>query len=349
MRTCLTLLIALGLIGSGLAWQDPPAKKGDPPAKEEAKKDDAKKDDAKKTPAEELKEIQAAFNKNQSDIGAAYGKAKDDAERQKLIADFNKVNAELAERCLKVAEAHADDPAAADLLLLAIGRGRGGASGAKAEDLLISAYVAKADLADIQQKLARANLFNANKVLVALVDRVEKDSAHPKALDLLSLVTNQTQYNPGSPAGKRAGELLFTKFIDSDKLDAFCRSLGNSRDPKATEKLATILEKNPHKNVKAAALLAMANRQLNRRSEWNLPDAKYTETMNQARQYLERIVKEFGDTPIATQAKKDLQDSEVRGIGKITPEIKGEDIDAKEFKISDYRGKVVLLDFWGHW
>jgi hypothetical protein len=35
--------------------------------------------------------------------------------------------------------------------------------------------------------------------------------------------------------------------------------------------------------------------------------------------------------------------------GKPAPEIAGEDIDGKAFKLSDYRGKVVLLDFWGHW
>jgi hypothetical protein len=36
-------------------------------------------------------------------------------------------------------------------------------------------------------------------------------------------------------------------------------------------------------------------------------------------------------------------------VGNIAPEIEGEDIDGKTFKLSDYRGKVVLLDFWGHW
>src|SRR4051812_31353276 len=32
-------------------------------------------------------------------------------------------------------------------------------------------------------------------------------------------------------------------------------------------------------------------------------------------------------------------------IGKVAPDIVGEDIDGKEFKLSDYRGKVVVLDF----
>ncbi|MEE9394612.1 MAG: hypothetical protein V3W41_19130 [Planctomycetota bacterium] len=36
-------------------------------------------------------------------------------------------------------------------------------------------------------------------------------------------------------------------------------------------------------------------------------------------------------------------------VGKKAPEILGTDVDGTEFKLSDYRGKAVLLDFWGHW
>ena len=36
-------------------------------------------------------------------------------------------------------------------------------------------------------------------------------------------------------------------------------------------------------------------------------------------------------------------------VGDLAPEIQGEDIDGRPFKLSDYRGKVVVLDFWGHW
>lgn len=35
--------------------------------------------------------------------------------------------------------------------------------------------------------------------------------------------------------------------------------------------------------------------------------------------------------------------------GKVAPEIAGEDIDGKALKLSDYRGKVVVLNFWGTW
>jgi len=36
-------------------------------------------------------------------------------------------------------------------------------------------------------------------------------------------------------------------------------------------------------------------------------------------------------------------------IGMTAPDIVGEDIDGVAFKLSDYRGKVVVLDFWGYW
>jgi hypothetical protein len=36
-------------------------------------------------------------------------------------------------------------------------------------------------------------------------------------------------------------------------------------------------------------------------------------------------------------------------IGQVAPEIEGEDLDGSRFKLSDYRGKVVVLDFWGNW
>ena len=36
-------------------------------------------------------------------------------------------------------------------------------------------------------------------------------------------------------------------------------------------------------------------------------------------------------------------------IGNQAPDITGADIDGVPFKLSDYRGKVVVLDFWGDW
>jgi hypothetical protein len=36
-------------------------------------------------------------------------------------------------------------------------------------------------------------------------------------------------------------------------------------------------------------------------------------------------------------------------IGDLAPEIEGSDLNDVAFKLSDYKGKVVVLDFWGDW
>jgi peroxiredoxin len=36
-------------------------------------------------------------------------------------------------------------------------------------------------------------------------------------------------------------------------------------------------------------------------------------------------------------------------LGDAIPEVSGKDLDNIKFKLSDYRGKVVMLDFWGDW
>ena len=52
---------------------------------------------------------------------------------------------------------------------------------------------------------------------------------------------------------------------------------------------------------------------------------------------------------VKSQAKGELNELKYLSIGKVIPEVKGKDLDDKEFKLVDYRGKVVLLDFWGFW
>jgi peroxiredoxin len=36
-------------------------------------------------------------------------------------------------------------------------------------------------------------------------------------------------------------------------------------------------------------------------------------------------------------------------VGSLAHEIEGNDADGKPMKLSDFRGKVVLLDFWATW
>jgi AhpC/TSA family len=70
----------------------------------------------------------------------------------------------------------------------------------------------------------------------------------------------------------------------------------------------------------------------------------------------QRAADKYGDVkfphsvrPLRAWAESALFELRNLQVGKVAPEIEGEDIDGKKFKLSDYRGKVVVLDFWGHW
>jgi thiol-disulfide isomerase/thioredoxin len=74
-----------------------------------------------------------------------------------------------------------------------------------------------------------------------------------------------------------------------------------------------------------------------------------------AEKQFEQVIAEYGDVKqerrgtLGEQAREDLFEMRHLSIGKTAPDIEGEDIDGKRFKLSDYRGKIVALVFWGHW
>ena len=73
-----------------------------------------------------------------------------------------------------------------------------------------------------------------------------------------------------------------------------------------------------------------------------------------AQKHYEEVIESYGTLKyrrktLADAAKSDLFELQKLSVGKIAPDINGEDIDAVAFKLSDYRGKIVLLDFWGDW
>lgn len=54
-------------------------------------------------------------------------------------------------------------------------------------------------------------------------------------------------------------------------------------------------------------------------------------------------------TLISTIAAQQLFVLQNLRIGKVAPDIDGVDLNDVRFKLSEYRGKVILLDFWGDW
>jgi thiol-disulfide isomerase/thioredoxin len=77
------------------------------------------------------------------------------------------------------------------------------------------------------------------------------------------------------------------------------------------------------------------------------PQAKEAEVL-----YAE-IVEKAGDQAglrrLVAEAKANLEELRTLGIGKTMPELEGKDLDDQPVKLSDYRGKVVVLDVWATW
>ena len=71
-----------------------------------------------------------------------------------------------------------------------------------------------------------------------------------------------------------------------------------------------------------------------------------------------KVVDDFGDVKlsdaedsptIGDRVESELFELRYLTVGREAPEIEGEDVDGVTFKLSDYRGKVVVIDFWGDW
>ena len=63
---------------------------------------------------------------------------------------------------------------------------------------------------------------------------------------------------------------------------------------------------------------------------------------------------EFGEVEIGEMPLKDLvapllRDAKSLEVGRLAQEIEGKDAKGQAFRLSDYRGKTVLLDFWVDW
>lgn len=115
-------------------------------------------------------------------------------------------------------------------------------------------------------------------------------------------------------------------------------------EARVQELLGKVIEQNPHGDVVAKTLLARANLVLQARGR-TFDEAAKQRALDDVRQARQR-----GTQPdLLAQCDGILFEAEHLAIGLVAPDIEGPDLDGVPFKLSDYRGKVVLLDYWGDW
>lgn len=110
-----------------------------------------------------------------------------------------------------------------------------------------------------------------------------------------------------------------------------------------------IIESNPDRDTKAVATLNLGilhQRDVREGSD-DQPPRKAAQAM--AMKAFRSLKNDYAGTKAAERADRFIFQLENLQIGMKAPEIVGTDADGNEIRLSQFAGKVVMLDYWGYW
>lgn len=180
------------------------------------------------------------------------------------------------------------------------------------------------------------------KELAAKVAKlIEENGEDPKVLDSLAWSLLRLRLEPSPKILE-----IIERHKESKELTGVLLAspyLSHGADRKLREIVTWARNESPHKEVQGVAAYVRCNDWALRLSdEEKLKELKFAEA-NVGE------VKTSRGTKIVERVKGDIFELTQLKIGAVAQEIEGEDQDGVKFKLSDYRGKVVVLDFWGDW
>lgn len=177
-----------------------------------------------------------------------------------------------------------------------------------------------------------------------LLKMVQAVPADPLALDALIWIVSNVYHEPD---GGCAMDLLVRDHFHSDKLAEICDELAYSGREKD---LRLLLARSPHRVVRAWACYELAC--YFKRQAHEDPKTR-RDSDAQAEALFAQVAERYADVkhPSSERSLGDLARAELFErrhlvVGKAAPEIEGVDMEGKQLTLGDYRGKVVLLDFW---
>jgi len=224
-----------------------------------------------------------------------------------------------------------------------------------------------------------------DETLDKLWDLVEKNPKDKEA-SLTALQWLQKAYysnDDKSQKGRsRVLDMLIKGHADDPKIGPVLSYLSNMfYGAKAEELFRAVMAKNPARDAKGVACLELGKylmsvsegvqllkafpeegkqmeAYLGKEAFMKLKDVDPDKLAKEAEAVFEEAAAKYGDVVLSSyighptvgdQAAGELFVIRNLSIGKTAPDIVGDDLDGKPFKLSDYRGKVVVLDFWGNW
>ena len=241
-------------------------------------------------------------------------------------------------------------------------------------------FRAKYDAAksDEERQVAFKALPNADEYAARFLAIAKDAGKEPIGLESCVWVLERVQ-SPG--VRNEVYELLLANHVEKPKLGEAVRSVRQHHSTAGSERfLRAVLEKSPHHDVMGLATYSLANVLIGlaRVHEElavpaSMPEGRSMygayygvetldeigtrdpqEMRDEAGDLLEDVVVDYPKVkglhaPLGLIAENDLFELRNLQIGMPAPDIVGADVDGVAFKLSDYRGKVVVLDFWGFW
>ncbi len=152
---------------------------------------------------------------------------------------------------------------------------------------------------------------------------------------------------------KQARPVVLEHFVNKDELGGLVWNMYGGDEVRTF--LQNVAKKTESSAVRGPALFAEAGiltSDLENETDADKAKALETEAIRiytalTAPEYADIIL--YRDVKLGATAASSLFELQNLAPGKMAPEIEAEDIDGTSFKLSDYRGKVVMLDFWGDW
>jgi thiol-disulfide isomerase/thioredoxin len=261
-----------------------------------------------------------------------------------------------ATRCLYVAEKHPGTVGGLSALFLAAHCAPNTISGKKAHEQ-VTRQIESADIGVLCKAYngGVGGVWGAlNNLAPAFLARARQSPEHPQAPRMLAEVCTMTKPNEGETPGAiydEAANLIAEKYPSSPEIAHFCEGLrsGESWAVPYERHLRAILKVNKDRFVRCSAQFALAN----------LVQATTEDRQAEAEALFKQFLAEFDGTHsyygrrieqgYIEQVKGQLVELQRRAVGMPVPEITGIDLDNKPLKLSAYRGRVVLLSFWGTW
>ena len=188
--------------------------------------------------------------------------------------------------------------------------------------------------------------------LVAFVGRFEaaaRDYAgKPEAIPFLKWVTKNAMpmQGAGRKSAKAALHELVTTHRASDSLEELSWALGRLvyffGADEGLAIAAALEQESPNAKVRTWAVFSRTSGALENDP---VDSDSYRDALKELRAALAKVelpmLEQEVENRVAVRAKFSL--------GMVAPDIDGVDLQGEAFKLSDYRGKVVLVDFWADW